>query len=303
MKDWLRLFRVPLAPTAACDALACALLARGPGLSQGAEPLSLLDAAWLGATSLLVYLAGMAGNDLADRERDRSHHPERPLPAGRIRPAAALVAILACVGGAVAIGGGPAGHRGLVAIALGCAAAYDFVLKRFVVPGALAMGAVRAANALIGVLPLLLAGRTHPLVVAAPVVLGLYSAAVTVLSTAEESRAAERRGRRLAHAAAAVGFGVAAALAWIGSAGPTLGAFVAWGAILSAAFGRVPRAGPVKAQVFEMLLGLYWLDAVLASGARPGSAWWWSLPVLVAAFGLILGTQLAVRALRRAPAA
>ena len=298
-RDWLRLGRVPLAPTAATDVLACALLARGPGFARGAEPLSLASAFALAATSILVYVAGMAGNDLADRERDRSTHPERPLPSGRIRPAQALVAIVLCAGGAVAWGGGPAGSRAMVVAALVCATVYDGWLKRFVVPGALAMGGVRASNALIGVLPLVLAGQAHVLVLAAPILLGLYSAATTVLSTAEESVAAERRGRLVAHAGAAVAFAGAGLLAWLGSAGPTLGAFLASGAVLSAAFGRVPKKGPVKAQVFEMLLGLYWLDAVLVSGAREGSAWGWSLPALGVAFALIYGTQIAARALRR----
>src|SRR5436190_21935141 len=95
-KDWLRLVRAPLAPTAACDAVACALLARGPGFSTGAgaPSLSLVDGAALAATSLLVYASGMAANDVADRGRDVVLHPERPIPAGRIGVGSAIAVVV-----------------------------------------------------------------------------------------------------------------------------------------------------------------------------------------------------------------
>jgi hypothetical protein len=55
----------------------------------------------------------------------------------------------------------------------------------------------------------------------------------------------------------------------------------------------------VKAQVFEMLLGLLWLEAILATGARPGTDAAWGLGAVALAFGLSLLAQLAARALRR----
>lgn len=40
--------------------------------------------------SLCLYEAGMALNDWADRDEDAVDRPHRPIPSGRISPAAAL---------------------------------------------------------------------------------------------------------------------------------------------------------------------------------------------------------------------
>ncbi|WP_375373510.1 UbiA family prenyltransferase, partial [Micromonospora sp. ATA51] len=47
------------------------------------------DAALAGA-SVLLYWAGMAANDWADRHLDAVERPERPIPSGRVSPPAAL---------------------------------------------------------------------------------------------------------------------------------------------------------------------------------------------------------------------
>jgi len=316
--DWLRLTRAPLAATAAFDAVACALLARGPGFARtGAGAASVVDLLLLAATSLLVYGAGMAGNDWADRRVDGARHPERPLPAGRITPRAGGLFVLACAGGALALGGGPSGSFGCVVAALTCAAAYDLGAKRSRVAGPLAMAGVRASNAAIGVAPLLLAGTTHPLVAAGPLLVGLYSAGVTILSEAEEPGRSHRARLRFARAAAFVAFGAAAVLSVRGAASMTFGALVAASICLGIAFGRTPRTTaplrvaapepgvrpprgplPVRAQVLELLLGLYWLEAVLAGGARPGQDWVHALATFAGAFGAIYASQVAIRALR-----
>ncbi|MCC7138361.1 MAG: UbiA family prenyltransferase [Planctomycetes bacterium] len=299
MRDWLRLVRAPLAPTAACDAVACALLARGPGAGAGPAA-GASDLLLLAATSVLVYAAGMAGNDLADRRRDVVLHPERPLPSGRLPVAAAAVLVAALAAGAVALGGGPAGSRVAVVVAVVLAAAYDGGAKRALVPGALAMGGVRAANAATGVLPLVLAGTAPAWTLLAPACVGLYSAGITVLSTAEDRPDRASARRHVASATTALAFAGAAVLALAAGAGPVFGAFFAGAVVLSATFRRVPRAkAPVGAQVLEMLLGFYWLDAVLATGGAEGSAWALAVAAFGGAFALILGSQIAVRALRR----
>jgi len=297
-RDWFRLVRAPLAPTAACDAVACALLARGPGVAGAATPPTVLDLLLLAATSALVYGAGMAGNDLADRRRDETIHPDRPLPARRIGVPAAVALVVLLAAGAVALGGGPLGDRRAVVAALAFAALYDGVLKRSVALGAVAMGLVRAANASSGVLALVVSGAASPIALAGPALVGLYASSVTVLSTAEEQPSREPARRRLACAVATVVFLGAAALAVVGADGLVFAAFPAFAIASSAAFGRVPRKGPVKRQVLEMLLGLYWLDAVLACGGAKGSDWGLALGAFAGAYALILLSQLAIRALR-----
>ncbi|MGW5016514.1 UbiA family prenyltransferase, partial [Micromonospora chalcea] len=44
----------------------------------------------LAGASVLLYWAGMAANDWADRRLDAVERPERPIPSGRVRPAVAL---------------------------------------------------------------------------------------------------------------------------------------------------------------------------------------------------------------------
>ncbi|WP_234588919.1 UbiA family prenyltransferase, partial [Micromonospora sp. MH99] len=44
----------------------------------------------LAGASVLLYWAGMAANDWADRELDAVERPERPIPSGRVTPTAAL---------------------------------------------------------------------------------------------------------------------------------------------------------------------------------------------------------------------
>ncbi|EWM68193.1 transferase, partial [Micromonospora sp. M42] len=44
----------------------------------------------LAGASVLLYWAGMAANDWADRRLDAVERPERPIPSGRVRPSVAL---------------------------------------------------------------------------------------------------------------------------------------------------------------------------------------------------------------------
>lgn len=295
-KDWLRLLRAPLSPTAALDALACALLALGAAGGR-APALTLGAGAALAATALLVYAFGMGLNDWADRDRDRSLAPERPLPAGRLASGPVLLGLLLLACSALALGGGPAGDRGVVLAALAAAGLYDLGLKARLVPGALSLGLARALNAAQAVLPLVLRGQAPAWTLAGPLLVGTYAAGVTVLSTTEErvSPARVLTARGLAAAA----FSGAAVLACLAAGRLTLATVLVSGSVLSLLFGRVPRPGPIKRQVLEMLLGLYLLEATLAGGSG-------SLPVEVlavaVAFALIYLSQVAVRALRLPPA-
>ena len=62
------------------------------------------------------------------------------------------------------------------------------------------------------------------------------------------------------------------------------------------------RPRPAKAQVLEMLLGLYWLSAVLAGGGHDGTLQNGvivSFAALIVAWALAIASQLMIRALRK----
>lgn len=88
---YLELFRVSNLPTVWTNVLAASLLALGRF-----DPRVLPVAASLS----FFYLAGMALNDLCDRDIDRAGRPSRPIPSGRVTVAGArsAVAALALIG-------------------------------------------------------------------------------------------------------------------------------------------------------------------------------------------------------------
>jgi 4-hydroxybenzoate polyprenyltransferase len=294
LRPWLRLVRLPLAPTAAWDAVASGALA----LSAAGLPLSTLGPpTWAAVivTALLVYGVGMAANDLADRERDRRLAPDRPLPSGAVSPRSAAVLVLVLGVLAVLVGGGSGYAREAASAALLSALLYDFLLKRWLVPGALAMGGVRTANAALVAWPLFRAGLAPWPVLLAPTAVGLYSAAVLVWSSLEEGGSARREWA--ARGLAALAFALAGGVSAWAAGGPTLGLLVAFGGVTSLLFRRTPRPAPPKRQVLEMLLGLYFVGFCLASAADGGS-----FPLALASLGLALAliwtSQRLVRALR-----
>ncbi len=300
LKPWLRITRLPLAPTAVCDVIACSLLAvaaSGQTLTSAQLPVWLA----LAATSLFIYAFGMTLNDLADREVDQLKDASRPLPSGDLGVRSVSVAVGLFAIGALSLGA-YVGALPCVAMALVCAALYDTRLKRSLVGGAITMGLVRASNASLAAWMLVVSGAAPWPVLLAPACIGLYSAAVIVLSrTEDEDRPELVWVSRCLAAAAFIG---AALLAWLLGGQPTLGLCVAFGITTSTLFGRTPKPGPPKRMVLEMLLGLYWLAAVIAGGWHDGTlagAVTVSFFALVIAWALAVGSQLAIRALRKRP--
>jgi 4-hydroxybenzoate polyprenyltransferase len=212
---YLKLFRLPLVFTAIADSAAGFLSIWG---FRWKDPAIY---ALLALTSAGLYCFGMAMNDIADRERDRTLAPGRPLPSGRITLRGALFA----AGSALALSAlglvlnpvtSPwsyaAWGAAVVAILL-----YDFVLK---VPPV--MGSIRAFNFLIGALswhllaidPARWGGYVWP-----SIALFVYGTSLTFVSTLEDG--AVRRG-----------------VLWLGAAGmvagallPSLAALPAWQAL------------------------------------------------------------------------
>ncbi|WP_411293767.1 UbiA family prenyltransferase, partial [Streptomyces kunmingensis] len=83
LRAWAELLRLPALFTVPGDALAGAAAA---GARPGRGTLLAIG------SSLCLYEAGMALNDWADRDEDAVDRPHRPIPSGRVRPAAALTA-------------------------------------------------------------------------------------------------------------------------------------------------------------------------------------------------------------------
>ncbi|RIV38061.1 SCO3242 family prenyltransferase [Micromonospora radicis] len=105
----------------------------------------------LAGASVLLYWAGMAANDWADRELDAVERPERPIPSGRVGPglAVGLAAGLTAAGVGLAAA---AGGRRAAAVALPLAAAvwgYDLAAKN-TAAGPVVMAACRGLDVLLG---------------------------------------------------------------------------------------------------------------------------------------------------------
>ena len=300
MKPWLRFIRAPLLLTAVFDVLVCGLRsmdvsAVDQGLPFAPDP-ARCGAAVVSAAS--IYIFGMGLNDLADCPRDLQLNPDRPLPRGDLSATVAtltvvLAPLVAC-GVWVAIQGVP---PLVVPAALACAALYNLVLKRSVWSGAIAMGATRFFNASTLCLPMAsLTGATSFVQhFGAPLCIGLYSAAILVHSTTEDRDSLTRTW--VARILTVIAFAGAASLAWLHNERPTLGAVLAFGVSSSVLFGRTPRPGSPKKQTLEMLLGLYLLAfVILTSVSRHGL--WIEGVGLVVAWGAMVGSQVAIRALR-----
>ena len=183
---YLRLVRAPAVFSALGDPLA--------GLLIGAGALESGRGARLATGSALMYLAGMALNDLADREEDARERPERPIPSGAISPrTAAIVGGTLLVAGIGAARGAGARWTGPALAAL--IVAYDFKLKHSATLGPIAMGACRSLSLLMGVEAAGgLSGATRG--PEAAVLLGTYVAGLTLLARSETgaARSAELRG-------------------------------------------------------------------------------------------------------------
>ncbi|MFI8194337.1 SCO3242 family prenyltransferase [Streptomyces sp. NPDC085946] len=173
-RAWAELLRLPALFTVPGDALAGAAAAGAPA----ARPRVLLAV----GSSLCLYEAGMALNDWADREEDAAERPHRPLPSGRVRPAAALTAACALTGAGLALAA--RAGRPALAVAAPLAAtvwAYDLTLKH-TPAGPAAMATTRALDLLLGAAAT--TGRPRRALPSAAL-LGAHTLAVTTVSRRE----------------------------------------------------------------------------------------------------------------------
>ncbi|MFD4988521.1 SCO3242 family prenyltransferase [Streptomyces sp. NPDC058374] len=173
---WAELLRVSAAFSVPGDALAGAAAS---GARPG--PRTLLAA----GSSLCLYEAGMVLNDWADRDEDRAERPHRPLPSGRISPAAALTAAT----GLTAAGLGLAAAAGRPALAVAGALAgtvwvYDLKLAG-TAAGPAGMAAARTLDVLLGATATARTGAAARTALPAAALLGAHTYALTSVSRHE----------------------------------------------------------------------------------------------------------------------
>lgn len=173
VNDYLELVRAPAVLTVLGDTLAGGSAA---GQALGGRRIALPLA------SACLYAGGMALNDYADRTIDARERPERPIPSGRIGARNALTTAVALTVAGLGLSAAGGGRRAFtVGVPLAASIwTYDLLAKKHAVPGALAMGACRALDVLMG------AGSGHlrPALSAAGI-MGGHTVAVTLLSQGE----------------------------------------------------------------------------------------------------------------------
>ncbi|MDO0937966.1 UbiA family prenyltransferase [Streptomyces sp. DG2A-72] len=172
-RAWAELLRLPALFTVPGDALAGAA---ATGVHPNRRTLLAIG------SSVLLYEAGMALNDWADRDEDAVERPHRPLPSGRIHPTAALTAACAFTAGGLVLAS-RAGRPALaVAVPLATTVwAYDLAAKH-TPAGPPAMALARGLDVLLGAAAT--AGRTREALPSAAV-LGAHTLAVTTVSRQE----------------------------------------------------------------------------------------------------------------------
>jgi len=265
---YLRLVRAPAVFSALGDPIA--------GLLLDDDAIEAGQASRLSAASAMLYLAGMALNDLADRDEDARERPERPIPSGAVSPRAAAI-----IGGSLLLGGVLAAQRSgarwtgpaLAAMIV----AYDFQLKRSATLGPAAMGACRALSLLMGVEAS--RGVVTRRGTEGALLLGAYVAGLTLIARGEtgSARTSELRAGAGLVAGALLATAVRggnASLAWSAAAaalagpavrravvapsprtvGPAVGALIR--AIPALDGGIAGASTPTPAMVFLSMLGL-----------------------------------------------
>jgi 4-hydroxybenzoate polyprenyltransferase len=125
----------------------------------------------------------MTLNDWADQDEDARERPDRPLPSGGIRPAAALGAAIGLTGAGLALAARASRPAATVAGALVATVwAYDLKLKH-TFAGPAAMAAARGLDLLLGAVAA--GGRPQPAVLLSAAALAAHTYAVTQVSRHE----------------------------------------------------------------------------------------------------------------------
>jgi 4-hydroxybenzoate polyprenyltransferase len=107
---------------------------------------------WLLAATSCLYAGGVTLNDFFDRELDAVERPERPIPSGRVRPAAAAFLGGTLLGTGVLTAAQASAEAGWIAAAIVLAVlVYDSWGKHRTFLGPVNMGVCRGLNLLLGI--------------------------------------------------------------------------------------------------------------------------------------------------------
>ena len=238
--------RPALAPTAAADVVAAAAIAGGAPV---------LDVCAAAAASVCLYTAGMIQNDLFDRDRDKTLHPDRPLivDPSLASKAFLLTLVLIGVGMSLAIQAGAALPAAIVVV---LASAYNLGLKKTFPADAITIGGARAANLWIG---LMVAGGGIQLTYMAGYL--LFIGGITSTSRAEDREPPPTRRLMLMLSLLPIALGVGA---FASLATESRALFLLPGGVLVALFLRAFWDGTRKATmryVLHMLLTIFLVHA------------------------------------------
>lgn len=208
LRAWLQLFRVPNLFTVPGDPLAGFIIATGGWLS-GPAFIAVL-------ASLCFYAAGLAMNDLADRNEDQQERPNRPIPSGAIAfcHARAATFFLIVLGLLLLWFFTSVWTTGIGLAIVTSVGLYNFFTKKIPVLGAINMGACRALSVLLGAfaggvekIPPSETGSLRVIALyAAAAAIGLFIAAVTNLARLETKSVIPTPAKVLPLAAVIVGY-------------------------------------------------------------------------------------------------
>ncbi len=181
---WLKLFRPPNILTVPGDQLAGFVMG-GMAVGIGAR-WSSVDLAFAMIAGVLFYAAGLASNDFFDAPVDRRCRSDRPIPAGLVKPSAALAAAMVLTAGGVLLAVPIGSDALLVAAVLAVLIyAYNGLLKRIALIGPVTMGLCRGLSVLLGAAVTGQGGLIHAVPLVGAGIWVVYTAAITQIARRE----------------------------------------------------------------------------------------------------------------------
>ena len=146
MNKYLQLFRLGNCVMGVIGLVLATLIAAGTDVQYYLTELALAS-----GVVFLFIIGGNALNDYLDREIDRTAHPERPIPSGRMRPeTAARISVAAFMGSVALAVPLPIEAFAIVVVALVLMLAYEGTTKKMGLVGNLSIAFLTAALFLLG---------------------------------------------------------------------------------------------------------------------------------------------------------